>query len=614
MQDMQVPEKPENISVDAEGSPITETKAEESTSDTNSEAATQQDNEKVEKPKTDETKPSPDQKTGKFKRLLKGYWRKKKWSLPLTLLVIILAIFALPFTRYSVLGLVLERSFTFTTIDSKTNTPVSGAVITIDGNTTTTNSSGKVTIKAKVGKRVVSVTKKYYKDFSETIFVGISTTHNSSQVEMNATGRQVPITIIDKITGKPISGADIKVLGTEAKTDSRGKATIVLPTSSATQSLSITANNYNNLSVIAKVTSEVVSANTFAITPVGHVYFLSNLSGSIDVVSTNLDGTDRTKVVAGTGKEDPNNTILLASRDWKYLALLSRRDTSQTPKLYLITTSTNKLTTIDQSVNTNFTPIGWSNHHLIYQANNSDISNWQSGSQVINSYDTDTGKTIVLDKNLAEGTTDNDDAWQNFSTTNIVADKLVYAKVWYTAPNSYNRLTGKQAQIMSINTDGTNQTDLKDFALSSAGYIYIYANVYTPQVIYFQVVNNSNTTYYEYSNGNVTQTNTITSADFTKVYPTYLVSPSDSQTFWSESRDGKNTLFVGAANGNNGQQLATLSDYSQYGWYTDSYLLVSKGGSELYIMPASGGNALKISDYYKVVNSYNGYGYGYGGL
>ena len=75
-----------------------------------------------------------------------------------------------------------------------------------------------------------------------------------------------------------------------------------------------------------------------------------------------------------------------------------------------------------------------------------------------------------------------------------------------------------------------------------------------------------------------------------------------------------NTLFIGDSSGGSGKQIATLSDYDTYGWYTDDYLLVSKNGSELYIMPVSGGTPIKISDYNKPAQNFNGYGGGYGGL
>jgi hypothetical protein len=96
-----------------------------------------------------------------------------------------------------------------------------------------------------------------------------------------------------------------------------------------------------------------------------------------------------------------------------------------------------------------------------------------------------------------------------------------------------------------------------------------------------------------------------------------LISPDGHQTFWSDSRDGKNALFVGDEAAKNAKQVALLKDYRAYGWYTDKYLLVSKDSSELYVLPVAGlsGDAQpsKVSDYYRPDISYNGYGRGYGG-
>jgi hypothetical protein len=97
-------------------------------------------------------------------------------------------------------------------------------------------------------------------------------------------------------------------------------------------------------------------------------------------------------------------------------------------------------------------------------------------------------------------------------------------------------------------------------------------------------------------------------------YPTYLLSPSSNQTFWTDQRDGKNTLFVGDNDAKNQKTIASLSGYNIYGWFTDNYLLVSKSSSELYVMPVAGGTPLKITDYYKPAINYQGYGGGYGGL
>lgn len=84
----------------------------------------------------------------------------------------------------------------------------------------------------------------------------------------------------------------------------------------------------------------------------------------------------------------------------------------------------------------------------------------------------------------------------------------------------------------------------------------------------------------------------------------------------------KNALFVGDENATptGAEQLASLSEYTAYGWLTDRYLLLQKGNSELYITTAEdlkkgddGQPPLKISDYHKPGIDFAGYGYGYGG-
>jgi hypothetical protein len=130
-----------------------------------------------------------------------------------------------------------------------------------------------------------------------------------------------------------------------------------------------------------------------------------------------------------------------------------------------------------------------------------------------------------------------------------------------------------------------------------------------------QIPSGTTNAYYAYEGGKLTSTSSVDDQKFFgNAYPTYLVSPSDSHTFWAEARDGKNVLFVGDQDGKNSKQVAALSDYTAYGWYGDDYLLVSKNSSELYIMPIAGGTPIKVTDYHKPVFDGRGYSYGYGGL
>lgn len=550
-------------------------------------------------------------------RLFIGYWRHKLWTLPLTVLVVAAALLAVPASRYPLLALGLKRQYTVTVVDSTTNNPVSGAAVSLDGVTQVTDNQGKAAFTVPVGNRRVSVSKKYYQDAASDVFVGITTTHNAGSIHFVATGRQVPVTVTNSITGKPIEDASLQVLDTTTKTDANGSATLVLPASAATQSATVKAAGYNDASVTVQVTAKPVKANNFPLVPSGRMYFLSNQSGNLDVVSTNLDGSDRQTVLAGTGNEDQNNTVLLASRDWQYLALLSKRDGGTYAKLYLITTATGAVTTMS-TAKADFTLVGWSGHNFVFEAVRSDIQPWQPGRVQLQSYDAETARLTTIDQTTASGSQPEYTA-QTLRFADLVNDRVVYGLSWTAVYQS--ALKGKQNTILSANADGTDRKQLRGITLSSStAYTYMNAIVVKPEQLEIQTDTDDQASVYytyQYDNNAVTQSSTITDDSFNKAeqnYVTYLASPDNKSSFWAEDRDGKNALFIGDYEGDNSKQVAAPGDYSPYGWFTNDYLLVQKDDSELYIMPAAGGTPSKISDYYKPPHSYPGYGGGYGGL
>ncbi len=547
-----------------------------------------------------------------LQRFFGAYWRKKLWTLPLTFLVIAGIVAGVPFTRYSLLAMFVKRAYAVTVTDSKTSTPVSGASVQLDSQTLTTDSAGKAKFVVPVGPHILTISKKYYQDAQKSVFVDLSTGHNVTSVQLNATGRQVPIKVTDKISDLPLPNVAVRVSGSDVTTGQDGTVTIVLPTGSPTLEASLSADGYTNLTANVQVTSDVVPANTFALVPAGRVYFLSNLSGKLDVVSTALDGSGRKTLLAGTGSEDANNTVLLASRDWLYLALLSKREGGAHAKLFLISTANNQVSTLDQDA-ADFTPIGWSNHYFVYKGSYA-VQNWQPNGTIIKSFNAESAKSINLAATTATGTSNADAQYQNIWETTFIGSSLVYSSTWYRYPG-YTDVSGQQNSLISVKPDGSGSRTIK--TIDAATYYFSNLVLAKPDQAYIGVYSTggSNANYYKLdASGNLSQSNTITGDTLNKQYPTFLESPSDKSTFWTELRDGKNTLFTGDYYSNNGTQIASLSSYSPYGWYTDSYLLVQKSGSELYIMPAAGGTPLKISDYYKPAASFYGYGGGYGGI
>lgn len=560
--------------------------------------------------KTEEDKPAEaPTSTPNKKRFV---WTRKKIILAVVAAIIVImgVLAAIPATRYGIAGLFVKRDVTITLHDSKTNKPVSNVAIEAGGKTVMTDAKGMATFKAMpVGVKTFDIQKKNYKSFNSKQTVDIFGNNPTFDLAIEATGRQVPVKVINKVSQKPVEGATIVADGSSSKTDKNGEAVLVLPADKDTVDADLSSPGYNATKAIATVTEQKDDKNTFSLVPAGKLYFLSKRSGTIDVLKSDLDGGNVQTVLKGTGKEEETDTILLASRDWKYLALKSRRD-SDTAKVYLISTATDKLATVDEGSDINFELKGWSGNHLIYTVGRGNVKPWEPKGSALKSYNATSAQLTTLDETQAVG---NQNAYANqwFDSIYILDNLLVYTKAW----GGYSSVSaGQHPDILSVKPDGQDKKTVKSFPANYS----LGARLYEPQSVYFRAGPYDSATakyeMYEYEDGQL-KTADVSNDDFSKTYPTFLVSPSGMKTFWSEPRDGKNTLFVGDKDAKNSKQIATLSDYKPYGWYSEDYLLVSKDGSELYIMAVSDpSKVLKVTDYHKPSTSFAGYGYGYGGL
>lgn len=558
------------------------------------------------KAKKTNPKSSPHGWKAKLRALLRNKWT---WVIVAVLLIVL---FSLPITRYKLIGLVIKEQLTVTVTDSKTHTPVSSAEVSAHGRSTKTDANGKAVFKVSPGNTTLEVAKKYYKTGDKPLFIGLKPV--AAKVSLQATGRQVPITVTNKLTGQPLGGAEIEVLGTAAKTNAAGKAVIVLPTKSATAAAAVSLKGYNTAKVSITITDQAIPANNFALTPAGSVYFLSNASGTIDVIKTDLGGENRHTVLAGTGREDASSTSLLASRDWHYLVLKARRDTPL-PALYLIDTSNDKIIQFD-SATASFRLVGWYGHSFVYDATRSGISAWQAGREALKSYDAEHQQLSQLDQSQADGNA-NSFAYQSFLNFYILSSGVLYTTQWtsQTADGSSYNFAGKTDAIRAVQPDGQNKKDYQTFPANTIGSIQ--AATYGPESIYYAVYDSvsGRPSYYTYQDQAVKPA-AITQDDFSRNYPTYLISPSGNQTFWTELRDGQDNVLIGDASAKNPRTIARLDGYTPYGWYSDTYVLVSRNSSELYILSTKAANSqpYKITNYYKPAVVYKGYGYGYGGL
>ena len=557
---------------------------------------------------------APEHETSERRGRIKGLWHwcktHKKITIPVVILVVLAVLLAIPFTRYALAGTFLKQNFMVKVVDSETKKPISGASVTLDGKKVLTDNQGVARARVAVGEAKLSVQKQYYKGATKEVLVPILKQKAVAQIAIQATGRQVPVSVIHTLTKKPLSNAEFKIAGVTTKTDKDGKAVLVLPADKDKVEATLSLQGYNTATTTVQVTPEEVQANVFQLTSAGKIYFLSNLTGKLDVVKSNLDGTDRQVVLAGTGKEDKSNTVLLASRDWKYLALLSKRDGGDFAKLFLIETATDRVTPMDEG-KAELTVYGWADHRFLYKVNRTEVKYWQANRFALKSYDAPSQKITTLDQAQAEGNELTGYAAQDFGPIYLLNDLVLYSVSWNGYSPIYN---GKSHVIRSIQTNGQGKKDYKSFAVSQ--YSGITSNPYEFNEIYYQLwdLQANKYAYFEFENNKIEQVQ-VSESDFRQTYPTYYISPSAKQTLWGESRDGKIALFVGDQNGGNEKQLAGLGEYAAHGWFTDDFLLVSKDSSELYIVPTTGlsegQTPFKVTDYHKPDYVIRGYGGGY---
>jgi hypothetical protein len=547
------------------------------------------------------------------KSKIKNFFRTKKHRVLAIIIVLLIAIgvlIAIPTTRYSLLGWIVKKDVHIVVFDAITKRPVSDATVSFEGKSVVTDKDGKADIRSvSVGISDLSVVKKYYKTSTESYTVPVFSMAKSASLNLIATGRQITLKVTNKITGDALASVKISSAGTSATTDAQGIAIIILPTTKSTQSASLSLTGFNTSTEAISVNNSN-DDNIYSLTPSGTIYFLSDITGTTNIMESNLDGSGSNIVVPGTGNESSTNTTFLSTTDWQYMALLASRESDGNNRVYIFDDKTKTLKLIDET-GISYQFIGWSGHDFFYIVNRQVADYWTPGANVIKSYNADTGKTTTIDQSDGAGDNQYDDLYNNFNNLYIIDGKLIYTKTYYAGQAvDVSNITADS--IVSSDASG-NKKDLKDFSQPVS---YLGAVPYDTDWLYFQVGSGSNTNYYEYEDGIVKSIN-LTSTQYSASYPTYLFSPSTNKTLWYQVRNSKNTIFVGDNDGNNAKQIDTLSDYTPYGWYGEDYIILHKDG-ELYITSANRAISttyppLKIGSYQPTTNYYIGYGSGYGG-
>jgi hypothetical protein len=534
--------------------------------------------------------------------------RKRKLIVALIIVALLVGTFmAVPFLRYGLAGFFVSKQVVLTVVDSANQKPVSDAKVSLGRYDGVTDAKGRAVINGvPVGEYTLEVTKKNYKLLTGTHTVPILMPAKDTTKKIQATGRTVTFTFTNAISGQVVAGVAVDIEGSTAVSDDKGVANVVVPIKQTEQVGTAKAEGYNTAEVKVQMKTNDDQKISVKLTPTGKLYFLSKRTGTINVMSADLDGTNQAVVLQGTGKELDGETSLLPSPGWTSLMLIARRDADRA-KLYSLTTN-GQLKLVDDA-DVSYQPIGWVAGRFYYKTVSNSLAGWQNKAETIASYNPESGQRQEVDGTLGSGTNYYDMVAQHFTTPAIVDGKVVYAKYWNYG--GYVTEKSRSTNIVAVTVEGNIKTVLKEVPATTD--IYGDAGLTKPGVYVVRLGRPDNgKEYYQYTAGKVA----VAAIDDTAFYNnrvSYQMSPDGSKAFWAEVRDGKTIAFEASKDLTGGTQVSA-TDYAPYGWYTDSYVLYSKNMSELYIAPAGSplDGAHKITDYHKAAG-YQGYGWGAGG-
>lgn len=343
---------------------------------------------------------SPDVTPPKPKRSLgtrvKAMFRSPKfWLSLLALLIAVVAmLWFIQSSRWWLVNLFGARNtLTITTISpgegKASASELRNVAVAVNGVTYHTDSKGQLKVpNVPYGNMTIAATKNGFQsvnygvvlDFDPFLHkLGGASTDNAARnvtLSLKSTGIPVSFTLVDWLSGKPVSTGEFAVGDLVAKPDSKGTVSLRVPGTDA-KSVIVDA-SFGGAYVDKKFDVSIGgSAPVIRVVPGGRDYFLSSRSGVLTLYSSNLDGSDTQPILAGTGQET-DATNFAVSPDGKYGVLSSSRDGASNShhdllqRVYIVDLATKRITQVDEGVKVTFAD--WSGDELVYTTTAYDAS------------------------------------------------------------------------------------------------------------------------------------------------------------------------------------------------------------------------------------------------
>lgn len=275
----------------------------------------------------------------------RGLWSRWWHSKPARWLTILLvfgglgAAAVVPSSRYWVLNSAGVRvSASVHVVDETSGQPLKGIKASMGSVSAVTDEKGRLELKQlKLGPQQLTIEEPGFATIKKRVVLGLGS-NPLGDFELEAVGVQYVLQIHDFVTNQPLQGAEVRSGDAVALADKKGKAVLTLPgTHSGDVDITVSKGGYRSEALTIKALTKEVTAVRLVIAQ--RAVYVSHQNGRYDVISSDIDGQNAKVLLAGTGNENANIT-LVTSPDGSHAALVSTRDNKQGAEGELLNTLT----------------------------------------------------------------------------------------------------------------------------------------------------------------------------------------------------------------------------------------------------------------------------------
>jgi hypothetical protein len=522
-------------------------------------------------PKT--TTSAPVKHNPSLKSFLIMWWRNK-WAryIAVAIVALLTAVAAiLPSTRYAALNLVgVKATVSLSVLDSATKLPLKNVEVTLNGSQVLTDKKGIAEIqKVSLGKQELTIHKVAFGTAHQTVIIGVG--NNTLQAtNLTAVGNRYHFVITDYVTGKPIAVSEASSGQASAVSDNAGQIILTLVPTADSINVTLNAPGYRAETVSIAAGSDVTTLVQLVSSRPD--VFVSKASGNYDVYKADIDGKNRQVILAASGLETTNMSVIVHATD-QVAAVVSTRDNLRNADGYLldalniVNMSTSKTLTLDHAERIQL--VDWLGDNIVYVRIKAGTSAGSPDRYQLESYNYKNSKHYEL-------------AHANNFNDVISAQGSVY----YAASNNYD---GGGSYLGKIDADATNKQ------------IVLNADIYN---IFWPDYNNFNLSvgqdWYSYHIGSVQATKLSTVPPGVNASKVYIDSPNHHQSAWVDVRDGQGVLSIHDTTINKDTVIAQAVGLGYPVRWLDNTTLIYRVASPKetadYSVSANGGTPKKITD------------------